>query len=200
MFYFFSILLLLILQSSWVFFLADHFNNKTKYWPEQSQLSGPSQLQVWYLPAREAREAWEVRRANSHNDLGLLLSTRENCGRDQARPGRSYSDQMSRLETGVWPGIFENFEVLNFYQVLLSNITMIFLGTGTTGWERISYWRLLFFSTSKQKLLINVKASHRILLRFRLQKVFNIDESSLMNLIMAELYWTDYCISLVIVF
>lgn len=35
--------------------------------------------------------------------------------------------------TGVWPRIFDNFEVLKFYQVLLSNITMIFLGTGTTG-------------------------------------------------------------------
>ena len=68
---------------------------------------------------------------------------------------------------------------------------MVFLGTGTTGWERISYWRLLFFSTSKQKLLTNVKASQRILLRFRLQQVFNIDRSSLIHLIMAELYWTE---------
>lgn len=82
-------------------------------------------------------------------------------------PRKSYSDQMSTVN-GVWPRIFDNFEVLKFYQVLLSNITMIFLGTGTTGWERISYWRLLFFSTSKQKLLINVKASHRILLRIHL--------------------------------
>ena len=104
-----------------------------------------------------------------HRDLGLLFSARENWReRPELGPAKSYSDPMS-TGNGVWPRIFDNFEILKFYQVLLSNITMIFLGTGTTGWERISYWRLLFFSTSKQKL-INVKASHRIILRLHLAR------------------------------
>lgn len=112
---------------------------------------------------RTCRQCWWCTRLAGHRDLCLLFSARENWRRDKDRvlgPGKV---------NGVWPRIFDNFEVLKFYQVLLSNITMIFLGTGTTGWERISYWRLLFFSTSKQKLLIKVKeASHWILLRFHL--------------------------------
>ena len=168
MFNFFKILRLLILQSSpflswWSFQQQNKILTRVNY-QVGANYKHRTCPQLWLLPA------WEVRRANSHTDLGLLFSARENWReRPELGPAKSYSDPMS-TGNGVWPRIFDNFEILKFYQVLLSNNTMIFLGTGTTGWERISYWRLLFFSTSKQKLLINVKASHRIILRLHLAR------------------------------
>ena len=109
-----------------LFFLEDHFNNKTKYWPESiirlepTTNTGGVCSSAVYQPER-----WGER---------TLTTTSVCCSPRGKTDGGTWLRPLSTVN-GVWPRIFDNFEVLKFYQVLLSNITMMLLGTGSTGWD-----------------------------------------------------------------